>query len=207
MMERAYRLDPLVGINNGMLGLAYLTNGQFELAQRHIDRAEELGWGYTGRSLLIARLARGEAKAVLDEMDQFIESQGTDLSDYARMRIKVIGEGIAGTMDAEEVYKLAQTLGPEVSRMSFRTAYLILGDFDRYFDGWEAAIDRGFTELYPYRYIYIPGGQAIVEHPRFLQVSERLGLIPFWQKHGYPMGCERVAADSGDQLRCDNWPE
>ena len=39
MMERAYRLDPLVGINNGMLGLAYLTNGQFELAQRHIDRA------------------------------------------------------------------------------------------------------------------------------------------------------------------------
>lgn len=207
MMERAYRLDPLVGINNGMLGLAYLMTGQFELGQRHIERAQELGWGYTGPSLLIARLARGEAKAVLDELDQFIESQGTDLSESARMRIKVIGKAIAGTMNTEEVYKLEQARGPEESRMSFRTAYLVLGDFDRYFDGWEAAIDRGFIELYPNRYIYIPGGQAIVEHPRFLQVSERLGLIPFWQKHGYPMGCERVTDDSVDRLRCDNWPK
>mgnify|MGYP001819111182 FL=1 len=207
MMERAYRLDPLVGINNGMRGLAYLMTGQFELGERHIERAEELGWRYIGASLLIARLARGEAKAVLDELDEFIESQGTDLSDFVRMQIKVLGEAIAGTMDAAEVYKLAQTLGTEESAMRFRTAYLVLGDFDRYFDSWEAAIDRGFIELYPFRYIYIPGGQAIVEHPRFLQVSERLGLIPFWQKHGYPMGCERVAADSGDRLRCDNWPE
>ena len=207
MMERAYRLDPLVGINNGMLGLAYLMTGQFELGRRHIERAQELGWGYTGPSLIIARLARGEEKAVIGELDQYVESQGTDLSDIARIRIKVLRDAIAGTIDAEEAYKLEQTWRSKESPMGFSMAYLVLEDFNRYFDGWEAAIDQGFIDLYPYRYVYIPGGQAIVEHPRFLQVSERLGLIPFWQKHGYPMGCERVAADSGDRLRCDNWPE
>jgi tetratricopeptide (TPR) repeat protein len=207
MLEHAYRLDPLVGINNGMLGLAYLANGKFELGQRHVLRAQELGWSYIMPSLLQARLARGDAKAVLREADQAIESGGDRWSKAFRIQVNVMREVIAGNMNAEELYSLEQSLKLEGKTTNFKLAYLVLGQLDHYFDGWEDAIDRGAVELYTFRYIYIPGGRIIVEHPRFLETAERYGLIPFWETHGYPMGCERVEHDDGDRLSCTDWPE
>lgn len=207
MMERAYRLDPLVGINNGMLGIAYLSNGQFELGQRHVRRAQELGWDYVGPSLLIARLARGDAEAVLEETDGLIASQGADWPEAFRVQVNTNREVIAGNMGAEEVFQLEQSLRSQGDTPDFRLAYLLLGQYDRYFDTWEEFIDRGASELYHFRSIYIPGGRDIVEHPRFLKISERFGLIAFWEVHGYPMGCQRLEGDERAWLHCPDWPE
>jgi len=84
---------------------------------------------------------------------------------------------------------------------------LMLGELDRYFDQWQADIEQGGTQLWITRSIYIPGGKPVVEHPRFLDIVEKLGLIPVWEELGYPMGCERVQDDRGDHLACPNWPK
>lgn len=158
-------------------------------------------------SLLQARLARGEAKTIIGEINQLIASKGEEWSEAFRAQVNTLRKVIAGNMNAEELYSLEQSLRSEGETPNFRLQYLLLGKLDHYFDTWETAIDDGRIELFAFRYIYIPGGRIIVEHPRFLLVAERFGLIPFWEKHGYPMGCERVDDESGARLVCADWPE
>ena len=83
-------------------------------------------------------------------------------------------------------------------------SYLILGDYERMFDAW-LAIESDYEYLF--RYIYIPGGRAAMEHPRMIDVAEKQLLFPLWESKGYPFGCERVQDEIGDHLSCPNWPD
>ena len=82
--------------------------------------------------------------------------------------------------------------------------YTILGDYERLFDAWLAK-EQDYRFLF--RYVYVPGGRPVMEHPRLLEVAEQQFLIPLWETRGYPFGCERVQDDIGDHLSCPDWPE
>jgi len=205
LLERAYRLDPLSGINNGVLGITYLAADQRDLAYQHIQRASELGWPYAMDSMMLELDQRGETDAAIEAQRTFLpadESTWTDKNRADRvlsqrvLRREITSDELAEIINGDDL--LSEDL---VRQVHF---YLILGDYERMFDAW-LAIESDYEYLF--RYIYIPGGRAAMEHPRMIDVAEKQLLFPLWESKGYPFGCERVQDEIGDHLSCPNWPK
>jgi tetratricopeptide (TPR) repeat protein len=205
LLERAYRLDPLSGINNGLLGITYLAAGQRDLAYQHIRRADELGWPYALDSMMLELVWRGETDAAIEAQRGFLPADESAWTDESRVEqalsIRVLRREITSDELAEVITDSGLFSGDFVRQVHF---YLVLGDYERMFDAW-LAIES--DNEYLFRYIYIPGGRAAMEHPRMIEVAEKQLLFPLWESKGYPFGCERVQDEIGDHLSCPSWPE
>ncbi len=205
LFERAYRIDPLSGINNGLLGIAYLAAGQRDLGQHHIRRAKELSWPYAFEILALDIYSTGDVDAAIAadregrEENSFYESM--DLGLITEIDQKIWRREIT----SDELAELLASTDPFNGDLALEIYYYtILGDYERMFDAWLA---REYDYDFVFRYVYIPGGRPVMEHPRMLEVAEQQFLIPLWESKGYPFGCERVQDDIGDHLSCPNWPE
>lgn len=196
LMERAYRLDPLSGINNGVLGIAYLAAGQRELGYQHIRRAHELGWPHATQSMVLDLQHRGEKDAAIEALRVFWPANESDWTDSDRSSWAFAKRILRGEIAADGSFEAAND--------SDLFVYRLIGDYDRMFDKW-LAIESDYEYLF--RLIYIPGGRAAMEHPRMIEVAEKQLLFPLWESKGYPFGCERVRDEIGDHLSCPNWPE
>jgi tetratricopeptide (TPR) repeat protein len=205
LFERAYRLDPLSGINNGLLGIAYLAAGQRDLGQHHIRRAKELGWPYAFDSLALDMYSTGDVDAAIaigrESFDGNPYYDSLDLGLISEIDRKSWRREIT----SDELAELFASTDPFNGDLTVEIYYYtILGDYGRLFDTWLA---REYDYTFLFRYVYIPGGRPVMEHPRMLEVAEKQFLIPLWESKGYPFGCERVQDDIGDHLSCPNWPE
>ena len=205
MLERAYRLDPLSGINNGILGIAYISAGQRELGYQHIRRANELGWVHASGIAALDLMWAGDTDAAIEFNQVFWSNESSDWTDdpsTARdidqkvMRQEISSDELAEVIASTNLYK-----GDSTWPFYY---YRVLGDYDRMFDVW-LAMDNDYEFLF--REVYLSSGRAAMEHPRMIEVAEKQLLIPLWESKGYPFGCERVQDDIGDHLSCPNWPE
>ncbi len=205
LFERAYRLDPLSGINNGVLGIAYLAAGQRDLGHQHIRRAIELGWPYAVDVAALEYLWTGEIDAAVEVSRTFWADVGfyesIDLDRAKDIDEKVLRREISSD-ELAKIFTSTRYFDDDGRMLTYY--YQVLGDYDRMFDGW-LALEVDF--MYLIRSVYIPSGRAVMEHPRMLEVAEKLLLFPVWEARGYPFGCERVQDDIGDHLSCPNWPE
>ena len=205
MFERAYRLDPLSGINNGELGVAYLAAGRRELGHQHMRRAVELGYPYAADVEVLDLLWTGEIDAAVEAVkDLYVDDGYYESIDIERSReigAKVLRREITSDEMSEIFASTDQYDGDYYTRVYY---YQVLGDFDRMFDVW-LAMDWEYEFMT--RQVYTPSGRAVMEHPRMLEVAEKLLLFPVWEAKGYPFNCERVQDDIGDHLSCPNWPE
>ena len=205
LLERAYRLDPLSGINNAILGGAYVAAGQRELGFQHIRRANELGWPYASGIVVHELLRTGETDAALEISQAYWPDDETDWTDHPLttrdidrqvLRREITSDELADVIASTNLYK-----GDNSWEIYY---YRILGDYDRMFDAW---LSREYDYEYFFRAVYIPSGRAVMEHPRMIEVAEKQLLFPLWESKGYPFGCERVQDDIGDHLSCPNWPQ
>ena len=205
LLERAYRLDPLSGINNGVLGITYLAAGQRDLAYQHIRRADELGWPYAIYSMMFDLLWRGETDAAIEVQRTFMPANESDWTDENRVEQALSNRVLRREITSDELAEII-TGNDLLSEYLVRQVhfYLILGDYERMFDAW-LAIESDYEYLF--RYIYLPGGRPAMEHPQMIEVAEKQLLFPLWESKGYPFGCERVQDEIGDHLSCPNWPE
>ena len=205
LYERAYRLDPLSGINNGLLGNVYLAAGQRNLGHQHIRRAIELGWPYAVDAAALEYLWTGEIDAAVEVSRKVWVDDGyhesIDLDRAREFDEKVIRREISSDELAEIFASLRYFEGDARTLIYY---YHVLGDYDRMFDAW-LALEVDYQYLI--RSVYIPSGRAVMEHPRMLELAEKLKLFPVWETKGYPFGCERVQDDIGDHFNCPNWPE
>jgi len=205
LFERAYRLDPLSGINNGVLGIAYLAARQRDLGQHHIRRAKELGWPYAFEILALDIYSTGDVDAAIavgrESFDENPFFESMDLGLITEIDQKAWRREIT----SDELAELLASTDPFNGDLAMEIYYYtILGDYERMFDAWLAMeYDYDFV----FRYVFIPGGRPVMEHPRMLDVAEKHSLIPLWESKGYPFGCERVQDDIGDHLSCPIWPE
>jgi len=204
LFERAYRLDPLSGVNNGLLGVAYLAAGQRDLGQHHIRRAKELGWPYVLEILALDIYSTGDVDAAIaigrESFDENPFYESMDLGFITEIDQKIWRREIT----SDELAELLASTDPFNGDIEKEIYYYVnLGDYDRLFDAW-LAMEHDYAVLF--RYVYIPGGRPVMEHPRMLDVAEQQFLIPLWESKGYPFGCERVQDDIGDHLSCPNWP-
>ena len=205
LLERAYRLDPLSGINNGVLGIAYLATGQRELGYQHIRKATELGWPYAIESMVLDLLWRGENAAAIEMARKQWPADDSNLTDDDKMAWEIAYRVLRHEVTSDELPELiagndffAGDIGWDV------ILYRYFGDYDHMFDAW-LAIESNYDFLF--RVIYIPGGRTVMEHPRMIEVAEKQKLFPLWESKGYPFGCKRVQDEIGDHLSCPNWPE
>jgi TolB-like protein len=205
LFERAYRLDPLSGINNGELGIAYLASGQRDLGYQHMRRAVELGWPYANDVAVLDLLWTGKIDAAVEAAKELYIDDGyyesIDIERAREIGEKVLRREITSDEMSEIFASTDQYDGDFYTHVYY---YRILGDFDRMFDAW-LAMDWEYEYLI--RIVYNPSGRAVMEHPRMLEIAEKLLLFPVWEAKGYPFNCERVQDDIGDHLSCPDWPE
>jgi adenylate cyclase len=204
LLQKAYSLDPLVGINNGMLGSAYLAAGQRELGRQHIRRATELGWPHANSLLVLDMLRTGQREAAAKEVLKRFPSDRSTWDEFMRGDFSVEERIVRGAMTVEQLAAIEEQVEASGSQLFLVPHYLMLGDIERVFDEAESVPE--FSDLF-FRLAYSPSGKAVVEHPRFIEIGEEFGLMPIWLVKGYPMGCSRVQDDTGDHLLCPSWPE
>ncbi len=204
LFKEAVELDPLSGINNGVLGIAYLAAGQRVEGRQHILRAYDFGWPHTMAMLLQDYLHTGDMENVreLTRIDHVMRQNALPIRDP--QAIQAIWDGIIeGDMSATKLARLIEEY--EQDPLDFFGEYLAIGDVDAVLDIW-SNYHYG-QNFHPVRFTFSPSGRALVEHPRFLDIGERFNYTSAWEKRGYPMGCERVSDDLGDHLSCPDWPE
>ncbi len=205
VLEKAYRLDPLSGINNGVLGIAYLAAGNRELGYQHIERAAELGWPYAIDSMALDLLARGDTEAAVNvERLAFPENKAawTDSDKAEWSIIEGVLRGELSAADVEEGVANDDVFSDEEGWDVF--FYHVLGDYERMFDAW---LKIDFEMEFLFRTVYIPSGRGAMQHPKMIELAEKRGLLAVWEQLGFPFDCERVQDDIGDHLSCPDWPE
>jgi TolB-like protein len=205
LLERAYRLDPLSGINNGILGIAYISAGQRELGYQHVRRANELGWVHASGVAALDLLWAGEIDAAIEFSQTYWSDESPDWTDDPSTVWDIDQKVMRREISSDELAEVFGTTNSHKRDLGWSVYYYqVLGDYDRMFDAW-LAMDNDY-EFY-FREVYLPSGRVVMEHPRMIEVAEKQLLIPLWESKGYPFGCERVQDDIGDHLSCPNWPQ
>ena len=196
VLERAKSMDPLVGINHGQLAIAYLSAGDRERAEAEAALSLDRGWAPAQYIIAMDLLASGERARGIKAMVRFLKPRWPDalespewspfnaaLEDPAR--IEAYWEA------RPKPYALEESIG--------------LGRIDLLLDHLERS---DYTDLdnqdfwFWLRSAWLPSTVALREDPRFFAAAADLGLVSLWETRGYPPGCQRVAAMSGDRLDC-----
>jgi hypothetical protein len=191
VFERAVEMDPLVGINNGSLAIAYLATGREEEAAQHAQRAMELGWGAAMWVYAIELAARGERE-------------------QAAVVLRSLSDG-ASQFEPLRAALLAAIVDPTSPQAKFQANFerppeelLAIERADEYLDrlAARAAAEPLANQTGWLRMAWLPTFRAVREDPRFFEAARTIGMVELWEARGYPDGCSRVSDDAGDRLDC-----
>ncbi len=208
LYERAVELDPLSGINQGVAGIAYLMAGQRDKGREHIRRANAAGWRAASGMLLMDLLHTGEGEQVVDLIETQLTAVDNETltADYVKGMLSVWRRIVASQITGDELEEIEASWKVRFPDSFFVAEYLAVGDLDRFFDSMTNNLS--LTKHYFFmRFAYAPAGRVLVEHPRFLDVAEQIGVLPVWKELGYPFDCDLVNDEIGEHLKCANWPE
>jgi TolB-like protein len=196
VFERAVEMDPLVGINNGSLAIAYLATGREQEAVHHAQRAMELGWGAAMWVHAIELAARGERDRAL----AVLRSLSDGASQFEPSRV-ALAAAIADPLAAGAQFQAEFERPPE--------ELLAIERADEYLDRLAARAAAGplANQTGWLRMAWLPTFRAVREDPRFFEAARTIGMVELWEARGYPDGCSRVSDDAGDHLDCSGGDE
>ena len=196
-LEKARELDPLAGINNGYLAIAYLSLGRYAKAEETARKALSQGWASALFVIVYDLAARGEHKRAVAIWDELIAPSAPkeNVRQMATARALLLNPG-----NRESVRALRD------SGMAFGAEFSIAIDrFDLLFDLAEQVQKMNPEDRrrqWWMRSAWLPSTLALREDPRFFAIAEDLGMVRLWEARGYPQGCKRVSAANGDRLDC-----
>jgi TolB-like protein len=199
--QSAQDQDPLVGINNGYLGLAYATQGRWEAGGRLAHRAIELsGLPFWTNNIAVGLANAGREK----EAWQLLHAAQPMLAGVPQLG----GDFLEGLLAALEdpalraAFLAANEYDPERDNgAAALVAALMFGDADRAF----RADGPPGTRLILTACAWLPSMGWLREHPRFYQRMEARGVVRFWDEQGYPGGCRPVEDPAGRRLDCSGY--
>ncbi len=197
VLESAQKLDPLSGINNGYLAMAYLSAGHYEKAEATARKAASQGWNPAIFIITYDLAARGERKhalAIWDELITPFESQeeaGQNAAERALLENPTNSNAFAARTDA-------RTIDLEFSIAINRFDLLL--DFS---DQVQKQAPEDRRRQWWLRTAWLPSTLALRENPRFFALAKELGIVSLWEARGYPSACKRVQASGGDHLDCE----
>ena len=196
-LEKAREMDPLAGINNGYLAIAYLSSGRYAEAEEAARKSLSQGWEPAIFVIVYDLAARGEHQRAVAIWDELIvlgapkEVAGRMATHRALLLNPANGQP-AGALRYE-----GMAFGPEFS--------IAVSRFDLLFDIAEQELKKNpedRREQWWLRSAWMPSTLAMREDPRFFAIAEDLGMVRLWEARGYPQGCKRVSAANGDRLDC-----
>jgi adenylate cyclase len=196
VLERAKRMDPLVGINHGQLAMAYLSAGDRQRAEAEAALALDRGWAPAQYIMAMDLLASKERSRGIAALVRFLEPRWPDALESPEWSAFNAALEDPDRVDAywetrPKPYALEESIG--------------LGRIDLLLDHLERS---DYTDLdnqdfwFWLRSAWLPSTAALREDPRFFAAAADLGLVTLWETRGYPPGCQRVTAASGDHLDC-----
>jgi len=199
VFESAQQGDPLSGINNGYLALAYLSSGDYEKAETTARKAASQGWSFAFPIVMYDMAARGERDKAVSLFDELIKT-GPPLTDEDRRAVASFSELLRNPSNTEALGVLR-----EGDRGNDQELYIAINRFDILLD--VAELDMAEDQNYSFRSLFfrsawLSSTMDLRSDPRFFAIAEQLGFVRFWESRGYPAGCKRASAPGGDHLDC-----
>jgi adenylate cyclase len=202
VLEQARNMDPLAGINNGYLAIAYLSAGRNAQAEATARRAEALGWDPAIFVFAYDLAVRGKREQALAIWDEFIPVPGSEVE---AQRFAAIRRLLVDASDADARATLRKL------PLEGAIEYLIMSrDYDTLLEMTEQQFAQRAVyrrQSFWMRMAWLPSTRELRESPRFLAYAESAGIARLWQTRGWPDGCVRVQAASGGHLNCSGMPE
>jgi TolB-like protein len=203
LLESARHLDPLVGINSGVLGIAHAIEGRRAEAERLAVEAVALsGLNFWGNVLVTDRIhdrdPTGAAElvaAMLSQLEDGFESERRNAS--ALLQTLQDPSGRRAYLHSREIQYREQGGADAL------TASLMFERGERAFEAAQTQVNRPWSILMS---AWLPAMQWLREDPRYFQLMERRGRVEYWDSYGYPRGCSPVDGPDGRHLSCPEQP-
>jgi TolB-like protein/Flp pilus assembly protein TadD len=196
VLERAVRMEPLVGINQGSLAFAYFCAGQFERGAERARLGANGGWSRGLVMQMIEMAASGDRTGAANLIQGDLASSLFPTGTTNAQREAFIA-AVRDPAQTDAWLALHET-PPEAWRVPPET----LAAMDRF----DPLLDWFTPERFPHRWMlrsfWLPSTRALREDPRFIPIAKHYGLIELWEQRGYPPGCRRVQDARGDHLDC-----
>ena len=199
VLDRVLVLDPILPNALMWRGTQLFNVGELDPAERLLQRANDLGLFYVGLGLSAVSDARGRKEEAVERITPALR---VFLGDFAPGSAEVLARGIFGD-DAARAKALALVEGylatkPAVVSGIAPYALLRLGQPERALEVLQAGPTG--NDALVFGVVWGPYGRAVRTLPAFPEFARKVGLAEYWDRHGAPDGCRRVAP--GD-YRCE----
>ncbi len=198
--ERARSLDPLSGIHIGWLGATDVINGDHQAAEQNLARAHGLGWrGPASAWRLKLALAEGPNPQAAERFENWVRDDGR-IAQQLREVYRRIAPAVSDPDQREHARVVLAEAARQWPEKEWTHPYLLAGLTDAAIE--EARHRPSDSGQIVMMMIWSPADRAFREHPGFIELAQREGLIVFWQERGFPDFC-RLADQPEPQLDCD----
>ncbi|MEZ5467415.1 MAG: tetratricopeptide repeat protein [Lysobacterales bacterium] len=197
VLERAVLMDPLVGINNGVLAQAYFSAGRSAQGEVSARAGAANGWNQGFWVQLVELGASGlhQQAAELARSQLLSQPASPDLTEAQRSAWLV---ALADPAKSADYLALRNVQGPAEDLIPLGMGERV---FDWFFEARASTLEVALAG-WMLRAMWLPSTRHLREDPRFWTVAGMYGLIELWEQRGYPPGCRRVNAPDGDHLDC-----
>jgi len=199
-LEQANALDPLVGINQGYLGIAYATAGRTEEAILLGQRSQELTGSVFWSFHLLVELVNSGAEARADELLGAMLADD-DLNPVDRQFFTELQLALSDPARRDPIFVSGEPGADEDDR--FRAVVK-----DLMFRNGERAVsvaDSRVSQLMLTIGAWLPSLGWLREDPAFFAFMDRIGAVGFWELEGFPPGCRAVDEPAGRRLDCSGY--
>ncbi len=179
---KAYELDRVSPMANNVLALSYGLAGETETALKHTAIAREFGVGGLVPDYVdfFSQLRNCEYDEAIATWEGTLLRLGND-STWVRPVIEAI-EDESRLSDA--VQALDKAHGDNtISRHALFLQYVLLGQPGLTFDFAETQLD---DHSLIHVWLFLPEAEPLRKHPRFLDLMKIMGLVDYWEHHGWP---------------------
>ncbi|MGD9387973.1 MAG: hypothetical protein PVI87_07065 [Gammaproteobacteria bacterium] len=199
--ERANGLDPLSGIHFGWLGATQVIEGEAEAAEASLARAHELGWRGAASAwrVKLALAEQGFGPEAERRFRQWLQDDGRIADEH-----RAVYEEVAPAMtDPAQRPAAAASVAAAIRAWPEREwsqLYLMLGlPEEAVREALRRKPDTGQIVLLM---AWSGVDRDFREHPRFIELAQRDGLLEFWNEYGDPDHCRRVGVNP-QRLECE----
>ncbi|MEO0399237.1 MAG: winged helix-turn-helix domain-containing protein [Pseudomonadota bacterium] len=209
LLELSVELDPINVSNLFTLGVAKLSAGELDEADRLFQRCIELG--HTVVSVVRPRIAaeRGDQEKAIRQF----ETGFSTLNESFRTGLG--GDDVGALMarafygeDAEARARLETALKAALASPSQPRSTLLFGSllqiqsYKPFMDAFDAAPFGGNTFTLSLIWDESAAARGLRAHPDFPAFAQRIGLVDAWRMHGWPPACAPDSNREGAGFSC-----
>ncbi len=190
---KAEAIDPDNGVVNSRVAIVYTWLGDAENAHDYFARADELGGETTIQNLAHGLLLIREGRiADAEKMAQKAVGMGDGSADWIQPVFAAFEDPSIAESALEVLTRVSADGGlePEVEV----TARTMLGDTDG-----AMAVARRLEEpgeIFQMDLLFAPELQALRDHPGFMPLLQRLGVVDYWQQAGCEFDGQKAVCQS-----------